>query len=199
MTSQYQIIAGAAVLVVLAKALLRRRPAVTPVTYVIAAVGVITCGAMLFWQWQDVEDHAPITTMSDMVRVDAFGVFLGVVVLGATAMSLLVAIGYLRREQLEAAEYVSLMLFSATGMLVMTTANDLIVVFLALEILSIPLYVLAAYHRRRLSSQEAGIKYFVLGAFSSAIFLYGIALVYGATGTTNLSAIGSHVTEASFS
>ena len=71
----------------------------------------------------------------------------------------------------------------------MTTANDLIVVFLALEILSIPLYVLAAFDRRRLSSQEAGIKYFVLGAFSSAIFLYGIALVYGATGSTSLTGI----------
>jgi NADH-quinone oxidoreductase subunit N len=180
---------GAAVLIVLVKALLRRRPAVTPVTCLIAAVGVITCGAMLFWQWQDVHDHSVIVTMSEMVRVDLFGVFLGVVVLAATAMSLLVAIGYLRREGLEVAEYVSLMLFSATGMLVMTTANDLIVVFLALEILSIPLYVLAAYHRRRLSSQEAGIKYFVLGAFSSAIFLYGIALVYGATGSTSLTGI----------
>ena len=180
---------GAAVLVVLAKALLRRRPVATPVSYVIAAIGIITCGAMLFWQWQDVKDHTPIVTMSEMVRVDAFGVFLGVVVLAATAMSLLIAIGYLRREQLEVAEYVSLMLFSATGMLVMTTANDLIVVFLALEILSIPLYVLAAYHRRRLTSQEAGIKYFVLGAFSSAIFLYGIALVYGGTGSTSLTGI----------
>src|SRR3954463_6325209 len=169
--------------------MLRRRPVATLVSYVIAAVGVITCGAMLFWQWQDVKDHSPIVTMSQMVRVDSFGVFLGVVVLAATAMSLLVAIGYLRREQLEVAEYVSLMLFSATGMLVMTTANDLIVVFLALEILSIPLYVRAAYHRRRLTSQEAGIKYFVLGAFSSAIFLYGIALVYGATGSTSLTGI----------
>ena len=75
------------------------------------------------------------------------------------------------------------------GMLLMTTANDLIVVFLALEILSIPLYVLAAFDRRRLTSQEAGIKYFVLGAFSSAVFLYGVALVYGATGTTSLTGI----------
>ena len=123
-----------------------------------------------------------------MVRVDPFGVFLGVVVLIATAH------GDARRRRLPAAraasrlpEYVALMLFSATGMLMMTTANDLIVVFLALEILSIPLYVLAAFDRRRLSSQEAGIKYFVLGAFSSAIFLYGIALVYGATGTTSLT------------
>jgi NADH-quinone oxidoreductase subunit N len=177
---------GAAVLIVLAKALLRRRPAATPVTYLLAAAGVITCGAMLFWQWQEVKEDSPIVTMSGMVRVDTFGVFLGVVVLAATAMSLLIAIAYLRREQLEVAEYVALMLFSAMGMVVMTTANDLIVVFLALEILSIPLYVLAAYHRRRLSSQEAGIKYFVLGAFSSAIFLYGIALMYGATGSTSL-------------
>jgi NADH-quinone oxidoreductase subunit N len=182
-------LAGAAVFIVLAKALLRRRAAATPVTYLIAAVGIITAGAMLFWQWQDVKHHQTVTTLSGMVRVDTFGVFLGAVVVAATAMSLLVAVDYLRRERLEVAEYVALMLFSATGMLVMTTANDLIVVFLALEILSIPLYVLAAYHRRRLSSQEAGIKYFVLGAFSSAIFLYGIALMYGATGTTSLTGI----------
>ncbi len=82
---------GAAVLVVLAKALLRRRPAVTPVTYAIAAIGVLTAGAMFFWQWQEVKDKSPIVTMSEMVRVDTFGVFLGVVVLAATAMSLLVA------------------------------------------------------------------------------------------------------------
>ena len=130
--------------------------------------------------------------MSGMVRVDVFGVFLGVVVLAATAMSLAAL------DRLPAARSGSrspstspLMLFSAPGMLVMTTANDLIVVFLALEILSIPLYVLAAFDRRRLSSQEAGIKYFVLGAFSSAIFLYGIALVYGATGTTSLTGIAT--------
>jgi NADH-quinone oxidoreductase subunit N len=75
-------------------------------------------------------------------------------------------------------------------MLMMTTANDLIVVFLALEVLSIPLYVLAAFDRRRLSSQESGIKYFVLGAFSSAVFLYGVALVYGGAGTTSLTGVG---------
>ena len=81
------------------------------------------------------------------------------------------------------------MLCSATGMLLMASANDLITVFLSLEILSIALYVLAAFDRRRLTSQEAGLKYFLLGSFSSAVFLYGIALVYGATGTTNLTGI----------
>jgi len=98
-------------------------------------------------------------------------------------------VSYIERERLEGPEYLALILLSATGMLAMTTANDLVVVFLALEILSIPLYVLAAFDRRRLASQEAGIKYFVLGAFSSAVFLYGVALVYGATGTTSLTGI----------
>ena len=69
----------------------------------------------------------------------------------------------------------------------MVSANDLIVLFIGLEILSIAAYVMAAMHSRRLSSQEAGLKYFVLGAFASAFLLYGIALVYGATGSTNLS------------
>jgi NADH-quinone oxidoreductase subunit N len=81
------------------------------------------------------------------------------------------------------------MLCSATGMMLMASANDLITIFLALEILSIALYVLVAFDRTRLTSQEAGLKYFLLGSFSSAIFLYGIALVYGATGTTNLTGI----------
>jgi NADH-quinone oxidoreductase subunit N len=77
----------------------------------------------------------------------------------------------------------------------MASANDLIVMFLALEVLSIALYVLAAFHRGRLESEEAGIKYFVLGAFSSAIFLYGVAWVYGATGTTSLTGIARFLSE----
>jgi NADH-quinone oxidoreductase subunit N len=116
-------------------------------------------------------------------------VFLGGVVVAATALALLLSVSYIQRERLEGPEYLALVLLSATGMLAMTTANDLVIVFLALEILSIPLYVLAAFDRRRLASQEAGIKYFVLGAFSSAVFLYGVALVYGATGTTSLTGI----------
>jgi NADH-quinone oxidoreductase subunit N len=111
------------------------------------------------------------------------------VVVAATALGLLLSVSYIQRERLEGPEYLALVLLSATGMLAMTTANDLVIVFLALEILSIPLYVLAAFDRRRLASQEAGIKYFVLGAFSSAVFLYGVALVYGATGTTSLTGI----------
>ncbi|MET0275863.1 MAG: NADH-quinone oxidoreductase subunit N [Acidimicrobiia bacterium] len=186
---------GAAVLVVLSRAILRQHRSAMPVALVITASGLLTTGAMLWWQWCTVRESGAIVTMSGMVRVDPFAVYLGIVITIATALAVLLAVAYLKREGLEGPEYLALMLFSAVGMIVMTTANDLIVVFLALEILSIPLYVLAAFDRRRLSSQEAGIKYFVLGAFSSAIFLYGIALVYGATGTTSLSGILSFLAQ----
>ena len=82
-------------------------------------------------------------------------------------------------------------MLSASGGVLMGEANDLIVVFLGLEILSLALYVLTAFHRRRIESGEAGMKYFILGAFSSAIFLYGVALVYGATGSTSLPTIAT--------
>src|SRR5262249_49175202 len=165
-----------------------RAPGVA-VAVVLTLAGLLAAGATLVWQWVDVRDDGPMVTLGNMVRVDPFGVFLGIVIVIATTLAVLTAVAYLRREHLEAPEYLALMLFSSLGMVIMTTAADLIVVFLALEILSIPLYVLAAFDRRRLSSQEAGIKYFVLGAFSSAVFLYGIALVYGATGTTSLAGI----------
>ena len=139
-----------------------------------------------------IQDQGPYLTLSKMVAVDGFSVFLGTVVLAAALLTLLLSSEYLDRRGIASRpEYLALLLFSAAGMLVMTTANDLIVVFVALEALSIPLYVLAAYDRNRRRSLEAGMKYFVLGAFSSAVFLYGIALVYGATGTTSLSGIAA--------
>jgi len=171
------------------RSLVRRAAWVYPVSLVLSFGGVTAAAALLFRQWREVQDNGAIATIAGMVRVDGFGVFLGGVVVAATVLALLLSVTYVERERLEGPEYLALVLLSATGMLAMTTANDLIVVFLALEILSIPLYVLAAFDRRRLASQEAGIKYFVLGAFSSAVFLYGVALVYGATGTTSLSGI----------
>jgi len=186
---------AAALVVILAKAILRARGPVNEISLGASIAGVAAAGVVLGLQWNDVRDDGAITTIAGSVRVDTFGVFLGVVVLAATAMSLFLAASYLKRENLEAPEYYALMLLSAAGMLTMTTANDLIVVFLALELLSIPLYVLAAFDRRRLSSQESGIKYFVLGAFSSAVFLYGVALTYGATGTTSLTGIADFLSQ----
>ena len=104
----------------------------------------------------------------------------------AVALAALLTDAYLRREDMEGPEFYVLMLLSAAGGLIMAMGNDLIVLFIGLETLSIAVYVLSGMHLRRVQSQESGIKYFVLGAFSSAFFLYGIALVYGATGSTNL-------------
>ncbi len=155
----------------------------------LAVAGVATAGVFTGVQWGFVHGNGPYEALSGLVAVDGFAVFVQSVVLGATLLALLLSAGYLRREKLESPEYFTLMLCSATGMMLMASANDLITIFLSLEILSIALYVLAAFDRNRLSSQEAGLKYFLLGSFSSAVFLYGIALVYGATGTTNLTGI----------
>jgi len=142
--------------------------------------------------WQDVTGSGaqPRLAMADAVSIDGFSVFLTVVILVAVVLGALLADDYLRRESLQGVAYFVLVMLSASGGIFMAKANDLIVVFLGLEILSIALYVLAGYHRRRSQSQEAAIKYFVLGSFSSAFFLYGIALTYGATGSTNIAEIG---------
>jgi NADH-quinone oxidoreductase subunit N len=186
---------GAGIAIVLTRALLRSRSVTMPICLVLAFSGLVAAGAMQFRLWNLVEDDGAISTAAGMVRIDLFGVFLGTVVIAATALAILLSIAYLQREELEAPEYLGLVMLAGAGMLAMTTANNLVVVFLALEILSIPLYVLSAFDRRRLSSQEAGIKYFVLGAFSSAIFLYGVALTYGATGTTSLTGIAQYLSQ----
>jgi NADH-quinone oxidoreductase subunit N len=142
-----------------------------------------------FHLWHQVRHGGARTAIADAIVVDGFSVFVYVIVISIVVMAALLADGYLRREELESPEYYVLMLFSAAGGMLMASANDLIVVFLGLEILSIALYTLAGYQQRREGSREAAIKYFVLGAFSSAFFLYGIALVYGSTGSTNLGII----------
>ncbi|MDQ7859645.1 MAG: NADH-quinone oxidoreductase subunit N [Armatimonadota bacterium] len=111
--------------------------------------------------------------------------------LAATALGLLVAPEYLRRGGLDRGEYYFLVLVAGLGAMLMAASRDLLLLFLALETLSVPLYVLAATGRGSVRSQEAGIKYFLLGAFASAFFLYGVALVYGTTGTTRLPEIGA--------
>jgi NADH-quinone oxidoreductase subunit N len=124
-----------------------------------------------------------------MVVVDGFSVFVNILLLASGLFGIALAYGYIKRMGLERGEYYILMLFSITGMMLMAQAADLIIVFLALELLSIPLYVLAAFARPNLQSEEAGVKYFLLGAFSTGFVVYGTALVYGATGTTSLSGI----------
>ncbi|HZJ27395.1 MAG TPA: NADH-quinone oxidoreductase subunit N, partial [Acidimicrobiia bacterium] len=183
-------LAGAGVAIVLLRALVRRAGWVYDASLGISFVGLAVAAMFLVAQWSRVRGDGPYAALSDMVVIDGFAVFLGAVVLVATALVLLLSAEFLPRRGFESrAEYLALVGFSACGMIMMTTANDLIVVFMALETLSIPLYVLSAFDRRRRRSLEAGLKYFLLGAFSSAVFLYGVALVYGATGTTSLTGI----------
>jgi len=129
------------------------------------------------------------TGFGGMVRLDGFSSFLNVLFLGAGLLGVAQAYGYLKRMGLERGEFHSLLLFSIAGMMLMAQAADLIVIFLALELLSIPLYVLAAFARPRADSEEAGLKYFLLGSFSTGFVVYGITLVFGATGSTSLEGI----------
>jgi NADH-quinone oxidoreductase subunit N len=129
------------------------------------------------------------TGFNSMVVLDGFSTFVDALLLVSGLLGVALAYGYLKRMGIERGEYYSLLLFSIAGMLLMAQAADLIIVFLALEMLSIPLYVLAAFDRPRVSSEEAGLKYFLLGAFSTGFIVYGIALVFGATRTTSLSGI----------
>ncbi|MGA2491024.1 MAG: NADH-quinone oxidoreductase subunit N [Anaerolineales bacterium] len=130
---------------------------------------------------------------SGMVVLDGFSSFLDMLFLASGLLGIALAYDYLKRMNIERGEYYALLLFSVTGMMLMAQAADLIVIFLALELLSIPLYVLSAFARPRLDSEEAGLKYFLLGAFSTGFVVYGIALVFGATGTTQLTEIVSAV------
>ncbi len=155
-------------------------------------VAVAVAALVASWGlWGDVGGGAggARLAVADAVVVDGFAIFFTVVICVSVALGALLAHGYLRQEKLEAPSFYVLMMLSASGGILMAKANDLILIFLGLEILSIALYVLAGYHQRREQSREAAIKYFVLGSFSSAFFLYGVALTYGSTGSTNLGFI----------
>jgi len=153
-----------------------------------ALVGLVSF-AFAWVDWDHVRDEGPQGLVGGALSLDGFSVFFMVAITSALVLAALFGSDYFERERLEGVEPYVIMILSAVGGIVMAAANDLIVLFLGLETLSIALYVLAASHRRRIESQEAALKYFVLGAFSSAFFLYGIALVYGATGSTNLTTI----------
>jgi len=133
---------------------------------------------------------------SGLYRADAFTGMLNIAILGSSALGILLSMDYLKRTGMERGEYYVLILLATVGMMFMAGANDLIVVFVALELLSIPLYVLSAFRANDLKSEESGLKYFILGAFASAFYVYGAALIYGATGTTQLVEIFSSISAA---
>src|SRR5436305_14795307 len=125
----------------------------------------------------------------NMVNVDTFSVFFHFLVTTVTAVVILTSYEYMEVQQIRAGEYYGLILFGAVGMCLMSSAVELVLIFIALEISSISTYILAGFRRRAAISSEASVKYFLLGSFATAFFLYGIALMFGATGSTSISAI----------
>jgi NADH-quinone oxidoreductase subunit N len=128
-----------------------------------------------------------------MLLLDGFSSFLQILFLGAGLIAIAQAFDYLRRREIERGEYYVLLMFSISGMMLMSMAGDLIVIFIALELLSIPLYVLSGFARPQPVSEEAALKYFILGAFASGFMVYGIALIFGATATTSLAGVFSAI------
>ena len=156
----------------------KRTPFLTPVLAVIGLVAALVLTLVQSRQYS--------STFNEMIRVDGFGIFLNVLFCVSGILSIGIAYDYLKKAGIQQGEYYPLIMLSTGGMMLMATAGDLVIVFLALELLSIPLYIMAGMAHNRVESKEAALKYFLLGTFASAVVLFGIALVYGATQTTNL-------------
>ncbi len=154
-------------------------------------------GVLAIVNWDDISDRGPQTLVAGALAFDTFAMWSTIVITSAVVLVSLLTDQFIRDTPNDGPEIYALYLVAAVGGVTMAAANDLIVLFLGLETLSLALYVLAASNRRSDESAESGLKYFILGGFSSAFFLYGIALVYGGTGTTNIgemvAAVGNSV------
>jgi NADH-quinone oxidoreductase subunit N len=182
------LVAGALVLITVTSLVPATRRGSFPAAFTVVVSGGALASLVPVWQRVSGEE-GPRSVVAGAMTIDAYTVFITGLLCLAVALAALLLDDYIRREGLEAPEWFVLALLSASGGVLFASADDLIVVFLGLEVLSFAVYLLAAMHLRRSESQEAGFKYLILGAFSSALFLYGIALVYGATGSTNLRTI----------
>ena len=156
----------------------------------VALAGLAATAAATWWLWWN---RAGASGIAAMIAVDDFRFVADWLFLGTAALTVLVSIEYLEREDVLVPEYYVLLLLATLGMMLMAGAEDLMVLFLGLELMSVSVYVLAGINRRSAPAAEAALKYFLLGAFASGFLLYGIALVYGATAATNLTLIGVQV------
>jgi len=158
-----------------------------------AVAGVIAALVASIWQL----GLPPGTAYFGVVQTDVFSVFFHVLITGIVLVSLLVSLDVTDPHSEDAGEYYALIAFGAAGMCLMTSAVELLLVFVSLEISSLSTYILAAFRKHAGKSLEAGLKYFLLGSFATAFFLYGIALSFGATGTTNIAAIAARLPQSS--
>ena len=149
---------------------------------------LVVTGFFCLGAWND-----PRFGFAGHVALDNFATFFNFIFLIAAGLSILMSDGFLKREEFNVGEYYPLILFTTAGAMWMASGTDMMTIFLGLEVLSVSLYVLAGFLRNRVDSNEAGLKYFLLGAFSTGFLLYGIALIYGVTGTTNVADIGIYL------
>jgi NADH-quinone oxidoreductase subunit N len=154
----------------------------------IGLVGLLATAiaAMALW-------NTKLSAFSNGIAVDRYGLFFTLLFCVASGLTLLMSMGYLEFTDIRTGDYYSLILFSTVGMVLMATATDLIIIFLGLEVMSLAVYVLSGIWREQQRSNEAALKYFLLGAFATGFLLFGIALLYGATGSTTLGPIAAQV------
>ncbi len=157
----------------------------------LGGIGLIGAIAGLLSTWFMAQ--SPGLAFSKMVRVDSFSVFFHYLVIAIGAVVILSSFEYMTVQRIRAGEYYALILFSLVGMGLMSSAVELVLIFIALEISSISTYILAGFRRQAASSSESSLKYFLLGSFATAFFLYGVALMFGATGSTNIDLISQHL------
>jgi NADH-quinone oxidoreductase subunit N len=174
---------GTGIVVLLGGAVLRRVEPLALLFVSLAGVAGAAAASLSLWTWD-----GGLTVLAGSVAVDRFGVVVRLIILATAAIGLVYGFHYFGRSGEARSEFYPLVLFATSGMTLIAVATDLIVVFLALEILSLSLYVLTGFSAR-LGSIEGAMKYFLLGAFSSAFFLFGVAMAYGATGSTGMAAI----------
>lgn len=165
------------------------------VTGVISLVALAVTGVILAMLWSGGQ---PATAWNGMIVHDSLRLSFSFVFVFVSAMTVLISTVWVEREDVAVGEYHALLLFATFGMLLMASGNDLVVIFLGLETLSIATYVMAALRKGDLRSNESGMKYFILGSFASAFLLYGMALIYGATGSTDLTRIAEKVADPNF-
>lgn len=160
----------------------------------IALAGLLLAGVLVVSMW----GVGPVTSWNGMIAHDNLRLSFSLVFLFVSAMTVLVSTVWVERENVPVGEYHALLLFATFGMMMMSAGNDLVVIFLGLETLSIATYVMAGLRKSDLKSNESAMKYFILGSFASAFLLYGMALIYGATGATNLTQIAERVVDPNF-
>src|SRR5690242_16760189 len=204
------IVCIAAVVVMLVDAF--ARPTQRWISGGVSLAGLILAAAASIYLWAN--GTASADAFNGMIVLDELRLGFTLIFLLVSALTLLLSVVWVENENLPAGEFHSLLLFATVGMMLMASGNDLVIIFLGLEILSIATYVLAGFRRTDIRSNESSLKYFILGSFSSAFLLYGIALVYGATsiaepgpggqlahivaGTTNISEIASRINNAQY-